>query len=52
MSERTPAKGPASQSRRNTRAVLDAFLGEMIEDPERRDEIMPQVEDVFGQDRA
>jgi len=52
MAERTRPDGSAGQPRRNTRAALDAFLSEMIEDPERRDEIMPKVEDVFGQERA
>jgi class 3 adenylate cyclase len=52
VAERTPLAGTATRPRRNTRAALDTFLSEMIEDPERRDEIMPLVEDVFGQERA
>jgi adenylate cyclase len=38
--------------RRNTRKALEGFLSEMIEHPERRDDLMPQVEEVFGQERA
>lgn len=47
-----PEKPNESGPRRNTREALDAFLSEMIEHPERRDDIMPQVEELFGQQRA
>ncbi len=37
---------------RNSRANLERLLGEMIEQPERRDEITRDIEMMFGQDKA
>lgn len=39
-------------SQRNSRQNLERLLGEMIEHPERRAEIMRGVEEVFGQDKT
>lgn len=37
---------------RNTRATLERLLSEMIEQPERRDEISRDIESIFAQDKA
>lgn len=37
---------------RNTRAELDRLLQDMIEQPERRLELVQEIESTFGQDRA
>lgn len=39
-------------SQRNTRANLERLLGEIIEQPERRAEIVRNVEEIFGQDKT
>lgn len=39
-------------SQRNSRANLERLLTEMVDEPERRDEITQQIEDVFGQEKA
>jgi adenylate cyclase len=39
-------------ARRNTRANLESLLGEINAEPERRDEIVREIESIFGQDKA
>ena len=39
-------------ARRNTHAMLEGLLNEMIEQPERRPEITQTINEIFGQEKA
>jgi adenylate cyclase len=48
----TPSNNQEPVSRRNSRENLDRLLAEIIEYPERRDDITKTIEEMFGQEKA